>query len=50
MKKWLTLLFYLFLISSVGFIISLSFYLFYFTDCDEVKAYWMVTQIPGRCI
>tara|TARA_R100001086_G_C11848145_1_gene260655 strand:+ start:1138 stop:1434 length:297 start_codon:yes stop_codon:yes gene_type:complete len=28
---------------------AFSFYLFYFSDCSEVKQYWYLTHTPARC-
>ena len=25
-------------------------YLFYFASCSTVKSFWLVTQMPARCI
>lgn len=25
-------------------------YLFFFADCDLVKQFWLLTQVPGRCL
>lgn len=41
---------YLVFIALVFIVSAFSFYLFYFADCGLVKSWWILTQVPGRCL
>lgn len=44
-----TILAIFFIVLFLVFFIT-SGYLFYFSDCETVKRFWTVMQMPGRCL
>lgn len=37
------------IVVAVSFLL-IEFYLFYFASCSTLGDYWLIVQMPGRCI